>query len=206
MSSLYVTDYLKRLHISTLRELFALDMDFPYNKIDISKSSVLINSKYTEPSDLENRMPQIIVSATSYSSATDLLANNFYEEVAPNQVKNDAIVTKRFTKLVTYQLKADILSPVKAECERLTDKVFNIFNHECVGLWDALKVNIRQVSAGEAGPRSQYPQYSFTSPIFVQGDFRFIWTMGVPINPTPNLNQAHILRNIQVAIEATDDI
>lgn len=206
MNRLYVTDYLKRLHISTLRELFALDTDFPYNKVDVNKSSILINSKYAEPKDLENQKPQIIVSAASYSSATDLLSNNFYEEIAPNVVKNDVIATKKFTKLVTYQLKADVLSPVKAESERIADKVFNILNHEYVGLWDALKINIRQVSVSESGPRNQYPQYSFISPVFAQGDFRFIWTMGVPINPNTNLNQAHILRNIQMAVETANDI
>jgi len=206
VSSLYLTDTLKRIHIATLRELFAADSDFPYNKNDISASSLVINTKFTNPTNVENKMPQIILSVVTYNSGHDTLANDFYKEVPP-KVASGVLTTRQFTKVVNYQLQIDVLSTRKAECEFLVDKVFNIFNHEWADLWSALQLNVRGVSVNEVGPKEQYPQYSFVGPIIIQGDFRLVWTMGVPINEdNPKDNRANILRNIKYAVDIATDI
>lgn len=207
MGSLYLTDTLKRLHIATLRGLFAVDTDFPYNNNDLTKSSILINSKFVSTPNMENKMPQIIVSTVTYNAGHDTFSNDFYREISPPKVINGVLATKQFTKVINYQLHVDVLSTVRAECEFLEDKVFNIFNHECTDLWDALQLNIRGVSVNEVGPREQYPQYSFVGPIIVQGDFRLVWTMGVPVNDSdPTDNRANILQNIKYIVDTATDI
>lgn len=206
MSSLYLTNTLKRLHIATLRELFAVDSDFPYNKNDISESSLLINTKFTDSTNVENKMPQIILAVVTYNSGHDTFTNDFYREVTP-KVVDGVLATRQFTKTVTYQLQLDVLSTRKAECEFLADKVFNIFNHEWVDLWNALQLNVRSVSVGEVGPKEQYPQYSFVGSVIIQGDFRLVWTMGVPINEdNPEDNEANILQNIKYSVDTITDI
>lgn len=206
MSSLYLTNTLKRLHIATLRELFAVDSDFPYNKNDINASSLIINTTFTNSTNVENKMPQIILSAVTYNSGHETFMNDFYKEVAPKVVEG-VLTTRQFTKTVNYQLQIDVLSTRKAECEFLVDKVFNIFNHECVDLWNALQLNVRGVSVSGVGPKEQYPQYSFVGPIIIQGDFRLVWTMGVPINEdNPADNRANILHNIKYTVDTITDI
>ncbi|MDD4402370.1 MAG: hypothetical protein PHI24_10960 [Desulfitobacteriaceae bacterium] len=115
------------------------------------------------------------------------------------------LVTKQFTKIVNYQMQIDVLSTVKAESELLVDKVFNIFSHECIDLWDALQLNVRGVSVNEVGPNEQYPQYSFVGPVIIQGDFRLVWTMGVPVNEEdPKNNRAHILQRIKLEMDTVN--
>jgi len=206
MGSLYITDTLKRLHIATLRELFATDSDFPYNKDDITESSLLINTKFVDTTNVESKLPQIILSVVTYASGHDSFLNDFYKEV-PVVAENGVLTTRKFTKVVNYQIHIDVLSTRKAECEFLVDKVFNIFNHECVDLWTALQLNVRAVNVGEVSPKEQYPQYSFAGPVIVQGDFRLIWTMGVPINEVdPKNNKANILSNIKYIVDTATDI
>lgn len=199
MGSIYLKKELKKLFLAVFREIFAVDPDFLYNKNDILNSSILISSRYATPKT-EDLMPQIIVSVANYTAGKDSLLDNFYKE-SPGLLPGT--VTKReHTNIVQFQVQIDVLSSVRDECETISDKVFNLLNHECSELMLKLGLNIRDVSVGEASPKDQYPRYSFVAPVTIVGALRLQWSIGK--TEEAELQQKYLLKNIKVSL-STDD-
>lgn len=174
MASINIKKELKKLFIAVLREVFARDEDFPYNKDDALETSIVISPRYAAP-ETENLLPQLIISANSYGTSVESLFNNFWQE-APGSLPG-TITKRKYTNIVQFQLSIEVLSTVKEECEDLSDKVFNIINHEYANLFRKLHLDIQNLSVSDTGVKQQYPQYNFISTIGVSGAFRLEWVV-----------------------------
>ncbi len=186
---------IKRLFLALLRELFALDTDFTYNNDDKVNSSLVISTSYALNA-LENKLPQVIVSGASYTTVgEDSISQGFHQEI-PLTSNRNVVDSRKYTKIVNFQVTIDVLSTVRGECEKLADKVFNIINH--IGNYILINEGFftTSISVSEPTIKQQYPQYSFVSSIVVTGSSRLVWTVS-------NLDK-QLLQNIKLALTIED--
>jgi hypothetical protein len=176
MSEVYIINTVKNFFLVVFQEVFALDTDFPYNGNDITQSSILISSKYSN-ADVENLKPQIIVSTVGYNAGRNSLGLDFYQETPATAT---SIPSRQHTNTVNFQLSINTLSPVKQEAELVADKIFNILFAKYAREITALNYNLLSFSVGEASPDAQYPQYDYICPVVVTGWFVLNWTITHP--------------------------
>lgn len=202
MSSLYISRELKKRYVVVFREMFAVDSDFPYNKDDVTNSKIFIHSRYHDLK-VESPIPQVLVTTASYTGGQETLFKNFFREneATPSTLQS----RKQYAKHIYFNMGMEVLSSNKAEGEFLADKVFNFMDHEYTGLWGtpAIGVEMQNIVVGETSPRSQYPQYSYLTPISVQGYFVMTWTMGVPAVSVEN-GIAVLLEHINITLTSGD--
>ena len=168
MSSVYITDEIKKRFLVPFRALFAIDTEFPYNKDDASLSRILLSAKYPEQKT-EGKLPHVTVSVNNYYTSTMTLNRNFHEEAG---VRNDKTVTgRRFTTKINFTVGIDCFSTVAQEASKVADIIFNILNtHYAAEMSTVMGIDCRTIAVGEAQLNAQYPQYRWMSSVSVQGD------------------------------------
>lgn len=192
MAVFYPTREIKRMLATSLREIFAADADFPYNKSDIAQSGILITTRYSTPS-IENKIPQILVSTASYSASQDTIGSNYWDTVAGST--SGTQVRRKFTCVVPFQTTLEVLSTEKAECEIISDKLFHYIHQRYYEVFTELGYNFNSIVVNEPTPKQQYPQYSFVSTITLVGNLRLDWIIG------PSPEQEAILNHIKITLE-----
>lgn len=194
---MFVSSDIKKIFIAAFRLIFADDADFPYNKTDPTIGKVLISTKYTDTT-AESQVPQIIFSTIGYNSSPTSFNNNFHEEYTGSIGTTTADSLKRYTNIISFTMTTECISTVKAESEAVADRLFNYLTMTHERLFTSLNINIRGVQVSEAVPRSQFPQYSFTSTVGIQGDFTISWVLG-PSQYSP------MLQDIKYTLTLDDD-
>ena len=194
MSELNFSTELKKVIISVLREAFAVDTDYPYNKDDTSASKVAISAKYSEPKD-ESKLPQIIAGVSNYHAAQDTLSGNLLRE----EFRAGKRYSTSYTKSVSFSVEVAVISTNRYEANDIADKVFNIFDHKYFWLMEQLGTKISDLSVSEAQPRSQFPQYEYVAGVGMRGTQQLTWVI------TITEDSRNIFNNVKVAIETFQD-
>lgn len=175
MSNIYVTNDVKKIFILAFRQIFETDTDFMYSDDD-NATLILIASKYAN-AEIENTIPQVIVSTAGYSSQPTAFMNNFATEFQGNALLNKD-VSREHANIVNIQMTLDCVSSNKAESEFIADKVYNFMTREYQQLFEYLGINIRGISVGESIARNQVPQEQYVCSVNVTADFTIAWVMG----------------------------
>lgn len=196
MARVYITQELKKTMLAVLKAVFAADTDFPYNNGDITNTSIIIAPKFNN-SAMEHYLPQIIVGFPTYGGEGQ---DTFFDNVSGFvKESNGTQINQTHQKIIRFQMSFDIISTVKAECELITDKVFNLFSHDYIQLLRELGFNVRNIAAGETMFKAQYPQYEFAGSVTITGDFRLNYVRG----PAPD--KVVTLQHVLMIISQDED-
>ena len=158
---------IQKLFLVSLREMFARDIEFPYNKDD-TLTSIIISSEFPVKS-VEDKKPHIVLHGISYTTGQDSFYNNFQKESAPG--------TKTYSKVVGVGCSFSIYSSNVLECERVGDILFNYLNHTYHDIFQNLGINIRNISVSPSGLKGISPQEDYTQRVDIQGDMRLSWNV-----------------------------
>ncbi len=196
MTMIYMTDEIKKRFLVPFRELFALDLEFPYNKDDAKASRISISAKYPDAKN-EGKFPAVVVGVSNYNVSNITLASNFHEETG---VRSDGTLTgRKFANKVNFVVSIESYSTLKAEAEKLSDKFFNILHtHFSSEFRSILGIDCRTISVGEAQATKTYPQYNWVSSVVVQGDLTLTSVLYYPAEYENVLNNVGMLVSLDL--------
>jgi hypothetical protein len=156
---------IEKRYIAGLRRIFEFDEEFMYNDSD-NKTRVIITPDFPE-TDNSFKTPHIVVTGIAYQTETEsTFGNNFFRDVALSGIRNYA--TEH-----TFQIPYSVSLVCMGEGDISRNLANKLFYYVSFHAYDFLsgncQLNFRNVGKGPSGPKEQYPEKIFQTPITVQG-------------------------------------
>lgn len=179
MSYVDMERLLEERFIRGLRRVFEFDDQFRYNVND-KATHVVISPDYPK-GEVEQpfKTPQILVSGITFNVQTQTgLSNNLHEDVEHAGIKNYA--QRHFFRT---PFSANFICLGEYDISRnLANRVFYYMGFRAYDYFSsALNLNIEHVAKGATGPRDQYAESIFQTPVSIQG-FTAISKVQTPFN------------------------
>ena len=175
MSSVQDLEYhLEKSFVTGLRAVFMEEDIFRYTPDDMT-TEVIITSAYPDL-DIDFKVPQIVLTDTSFALNQTSLSNNFESDIIEtDQNGRNVVVGKRYATVVPYSATISCFAQEHVIAKDLANRVFNMIGFGARDLFNNyFNLNISNVAKGGTGLQKTKPNNTYISNISITGNIHWI--------------------------------